>query len=86
MALARVLAPEIRVIVITPGMVHTGFMPDRTEVAPLSSRIGPPQAIGTWRFFFGWGCGFQDHRHAVMGPRAEFVRRGDDGVQQPCRL
>ena len=31
MALARVLAPEIRVIVIAPGMVHTGFVPGRTE-------------------------------------------------------
>ena len=30
MALARVLAPEIRVIVIAPGMVHTGFVPGRT--------------------------------------------------------
>jgi 3-oxoacyl-[acyl-carrier protein] reductase len=31
MALARVLAPEIRVIVIAPGLVHTGFVPGRTE-------------------------------------------------------
>ena len=31
MALARVLAPEIRVVVVSPGMVHTGFVPGRTE-------------------------------------------------------
>jgi 3-oxoacyl-[acyl-carrier protein] reductase len=30
MALARVLGPEIRVVV-APGMVHTGFVPGRTE-------------------------------------------------------
>ncbi|MGH7092283.1 MAG: SDR family NAD(P)-dependent oxidoreductase [Stellaceae bacterium] len=31
MALARVLGPEIRVIVVSPGMVHTDFVPGRTE-------------------------------------------------------
>jgi 3-oxoacyl-[acyl-carrier protein] reductase len=31
MALARVLGPEIRVIVVAPGMVHTSFVPGRTE-------------------------------------------------------
>jgi NAD(P)-dependent dehydrogenase (short-subunit alcohol dehydrogenase family) len=31
MALARVLGPEIRVVVVAPGMVHTGFVPGRTE-------------------------------------------------------
>lgn len=31
LALARVLAPEIRVVVVAPGMVHTGFVPGRTE-------------------------------------------------------
>lgn len=31
LALARVLAPEIRVVVVSPGMVHTGFVPGRTE-------------------------------------------------------
>ncbi|MGH7029696.1 MAG: SDR family NAD(P)-dependent oxidoreductase, partial [Stellaceae bacterium] len=31
MALARVLAPQIRVVVVAPGMVHTGFVPGRTE-------------------------------------------------------
>jgi len=31
MALARVLSPEIRVIIVAPGMVHTGFVPGRTE-------------------------------------------------------
>lgn len=30
-ALARVLGPEIRVLVVAPGMVHTGFVPGRTE-------------------------------------------------------
>src|SRR6185312_1568278 len=31
LALARVLGPEIRVVVVAPGMVHTGFVPGRTE-------------------------------------------------------
>ena len=31
MALARVLGPEIRVIVVAPGLVRTGFVPGRTE-------------------------------------------------------
>ncbi|HYM71431.1 MAG TPA: SDR family oxidoreductase [Stellaceae bacterium] len=31
MALARVLGPEVRVVVVAPGMVHTGFVPGRTE-------------------------------------------------------
>jgi 3-oxoacyl-[acyl-carrier protein] reductase len=31
MALARVLGHEIRVIIVSPGMVHTGFVPGRTE-------------------------------------------------------
>ena len=31
MALARVLGPEIRVVIVAPGMVHTGFVPGRTE-------------------------------------------------------
>jgi 3-oxoacyl-[acyl-carrier protein] reductase len=31
LALARVLAPEIRVVVVSPGLVHTGFVPGRTE-------------------------------------------------------
>ena len=31
LSLARVLGPEIRVIVVAPGMVHTGFVPGRTE-------------------------------------------------------
>src|SRR5258708_1239448 len=31
MALARVLGPEIRVVVAAPGMVDTGFVPGRTE-------------------------------------------------------
>lgn len=49
MALARVLAPEIRVIVVAPGMVHTDFVPGRTEemmakaalTAPLKRAIEP---------------------------------------------
>jgi len=31
LALARVLGPEIRVVIVSPGMVHTGFVPGRTE-------------------------------------------------------
>jgi 3-oxoacyl-[acyl-carrier protein] reductase len=31
MALARVLGPEIRVLCVSPGMVHTGFVPGRTQ-------------------------------------------------------
>ncbi len=31
LALARVLGPEIRVVIVAPGMVHTGFVPGRTE-------------------------------------------------------
>ncbi|HEY4472416.1 MAG TPA: SDR family oxidoreductase [Stellaceae bacterium] len=31
LSLARVLGPEIRVVVVAPGMVHTGFVPGRTE-------------------------------------------------------
>jgi len=31
MALARVLGPEIRVVVVAPGMVHTDFVPRPTE-------------------------------------------------------
>ena len=49
MALARVLGPEIRVVVVAPGMVHTGFVPGRTEemmakaamAAPLKRAIEP---------------------------------------------
>lgn len=31
MALARVLAPEIRVVCVSPGVVNTGFVPGRTQ-------------------------------------------------------
>jgi len=31
MALARVLGPEIRVLCVSPGMVHTGFVPGRSQ-------------------------------------------------------
>ena len=42
MALARVLAPEIRVVVIAPGMVHTGFVPGRSEEAMLKAALATP--------------------------------------------
>jgi 3-oxoacyl-[acyl-carrier protein] reductase len=41
MALARVLAPEIRVIVIAPG-VHTGFVPGRTEEMMAAAAAATP--------------------------------------------
>jgi 3-oxoacyl-[acyl-carrier protein] reductase len=31
MALARALGPEIRVLCVSPGMVHTGFVPGRSQ-------------------------------------------------------
>jgi 3-oxoacyl-[acyl-carrier protein] reductase len=42
MALARVLAPEIRVIVVAPGMVHTGFVPGRTEEMRAAAAAAAP--------------------------------------------
>jgi 3-oxoacyl-[acyl-carrier protein] reductase len=42
MALARVLGPEIRVIVVAPGMVHTGFVPGRTEEMMAAAAVGTP--------------------------------------------
>ena len=42
MALARVLGPEIRVIVVAPGMVHTGFVPGRTEEMMAKAAAGTP--------------------------------------------
>jgi 3-oxoacyl-[acyl-carrier protein] reductase len=42
MALARVLAPEIRVIVVAPGMVHTGFVPGRTEEMMAAAALAAP--------------------------------------------
>src|SRR5215469_9521715 len=42
MALARVLAPEIRVIVIAPGLVHTGFVPGRTEEMMAAAAAATP--------------------------------------------
>jgi len=42
MALARVLGPEIRVVVVAPGMVHTGFVPGRTEEAMLKAAMATP--------------------------------------------
>jgi len=42
MALARVLGPEIRVIVVAPGMVHTDFVPGRTEEMMAKAAMGTP--------------------------------------------
>jgi 3-oxoacyl-[acyl-carrier protein] reductase len=42
MALARVLAPEVRVVVVAPGMVHTGFVPGRTEEMMLRAAMATP--------------------------------------------
>jgi 3-oxoacyl-[acyl-carrier protein] reductase len=42
MALARVLAPEIRVVVVAPGMVHTGFVPGRTEEMMAQAALAAP--------------------------------------------
>ena len=42
MALARVLGPQVRVVVVAPGMVHTGFVPGRTEAAMLKAAMATP--------------------------------------------
>ena len=42
MALARVLAPEVRVVVVAPGMVHTGFVTGRSEEAMLKAAMATP--------------------------------------------
>jgi len=42
LALARVLGPEIRVIVVAPGMVHTGFVPGRTEEMMAQAALATP--------------------------------------------
>ena len=42
MSLARVLGPEIRVVVIAPGMVHTGFVPGRTEEMMAKAAMSTP--------------------------------------------
>jgi 3-oxoacyl-[acyl-carrier protein] reductase len=42
MALARVLGPEIRVIVVAPGMVHTGFVPGRSEEMMAAAALATP--------------------------------------------
>ena len=42
MALARVLGPEIRVVVVAPGMVHTGFVPGRTEEMMAKAALATP--------------------------------------------
>jgi 2',3'-cyclic-nucleotide 2'-phosphodiesterase len=42
MALARVLGPEIRVIIVAPGMVHTGFVPGRTEEMMAQAALATP--------------------------------------------
>ena len=42
MALARVLGPEIRVVVVAPGMVHTDFVPGRTEEMMRKAAMSTP--------------------------------------------
>ncbi|HEY1794830.1 MAG TPA: SDR family oxidoreductase [Stellaceae bacterium] len=42
MSLARVLAPEVRVVVVSPGMVHTDFVPGRTEEMMLKVAMASP--------------------------------------------
>jgi 3-oxoacyl-[acyl-carrier protein] reductase len=42
MALARVLGPEIRVVVVAPGMVHTDFVPGRTEEMMAKAAMSTP--------------------------------------------
>jgi len=42
MALARVLGPEIRVIVVAPGLVHTDFVRGRTEEMMAKSALATP--------------------------------------------
>jgi 3-oxoacyl-[acyl-carrier protein] reductase len=42
MALARVLGAEIRVIIVAPGMVHTGFVPGRTEEMMAKAAMATP--------------------------------------------
>src|ERR1700730_18515528 len=42
MALARVLGPEIRVVVVAPDMVHTGFVPGRTEEMMAKAALATP--------------------------------------------
>jgi len=41
-ALARVLGPEIRVVIVAPGMVHTGFVPGRTEEMMARAAMATP--------------------------------------------
>ena len=41
-ALARVLGPEIRVVVVAPGMVHTDFVPGRTEEMMARAAMATP--------------------------------------------
>ena len=42
LALARVLGPEIRVVVVAPGMVHTDFVPGRTEEIMAKAALATP--------------------------------------------
>jgi 3-oxoacyl-[acyl-carrier protein] reductase len=42
MALGRVLGPEIRVVIVAPGMVHTGFVPGRTEEMMARAAMATP--------------------------------------------
>jgi 3-oxoacyl-[acyl-carrier protein] reductase len=41
-ALARVLGPEIRVVIVAPGMVHTDFVPGRTEEMMARAAMATP--------------------------------------------
>src|SRR5205814_5882130 len=41
-ALARVLGPEIRVVVVAPGLVHTDFVPGRTEEMMAKAAMATP--------------------------------------------
>jgi 3-oxoacyl-[acyl-carrier protein] reductase len=41
-ALARVLGPEIRVLIVAPGMVHTDFVPGRTEEMMAKAAMATP--------------------------------------------
>ena len=42
MALARGLGPEIRVVVVAPSMVHTGFVPGRSEEMMAKAALATP--------------------------------------------
>jgi 3-oxoacyl-[acyl-carrier protein] reductase len=37
-----VLGPEIRIVIVSPGMVHTGFVPGRTEEMMAKAALATP--------------------------------------------